>query len=284
MRLRLEVERARLAARRTSTLSSALGPTGTLSCGRFGTAAAATARAALERRRARVERLDFVGALLVGFEQDARVVAGPLRLRDRLARLVALALQRLDPRDERRRRCASSVGQLASSRLARPAPRVRSRSRTVVEVVATESGIEHGAIVAATGRAARSPAIGSSCYGWHPCSHGPQGRVPRRGPRHTLPAGDQGAAQGNAAARRQADHPVRRRGGARVGRRPHHPRHRPRQERHRGSLRRERRARDVPRGARQDGAARGDPQDLESDQRRVRPAGRAARPRATRCS
>ena len=56
--------------------------------------------------------------------------------------------------------------------------------------------------------------------------------------------GHQGAAEGNAAARRQADHPVRRRGGGRVGHRQHHPRHRPRQERDRGSLRRLGRARD----------------------------------------
>ena len=37
-----------------------------------------------------------------------------------------------------------------------------------------------------------------------------------------------------------------------VRHREHHPRHRPRQERHRGSLRRLGRARDLPRGARQD--------------------------------
>ena len=41
----------------------------------------------------------------------------------------------------------------------------------------------------------------------------PQSRLPRRRPRHPLPAGHQGAAQGNAAAGRQADHPVRRRRG-----------------------------------------------------------------------
>ena len=44
------------------------------------------------------------------------------------------------------------------------------------------------------------------------------------------------------------DHPVRRRGGGRLGRRQHHPRHRPRQERDRGPLRRLVRTRDVPRG------------------------------------
>ena len=62
------------------------------------------------------------------------------------------------------------------------------------------------------------------------------------------------------------------------GRRQHHPGHRPRQERDRGSLRRLGRARDVPRGPRQNRAARRDPQDLEPDQLLVRAPGRAAWP------
>ena len=107
----------------------------------------------------------------------------------------------------------------------------------------------------------------------------PQSRVSRRRSRHPLPSRHEGAAEGNAAAGRQADHPVRRRGGGRVGHRQHHPRHRPRQERDRGSLRRLGGARDVPRGARQARAARRGPQDLEHDQLRVRAPGRAARAR-----
>ena len=64
------------------------------------------------------------------------------------------------------------------------------------------------------------------------------------------------------------------------GRRQHHPRHGPRQERDRGSLRRLGRARDVSRSARgKREQLAGDPQDLEHDQLRLRPAGRAARPR-----
>ncbi len=109
-----------------------------------------------------------------------------------------------------------------------------------------------------------------------------QSRLPRRRPRHAVPPRHQGAAQGNAAAGGQADHPVRRRGGRRLGPRQHHPGHRPRQERHRGPFRRVDRTRDVPRGPRQDRAARRGPQDLESDQRRVRPPGRAARPGSRR--
>ena len=67
-----------------------------------------------------------------------------------------------------------------------------------------------------------------------------QSRVSGGRSRHPVPAGNQSAAEGNAAARRQADHPVRRRRSAGRRRRQHHPRHRPRQERDRGSLRRHR--------------------------------------------
>ena len=56
----------------------------------------------------------------------------------------------------------------------------------------------------------------------------------------------------------------------------------PRQERDRGPLRRLGRAGDVPRGARQDGAAGRDPQGVQPDQLRLRAAGRAARPRSRR--
>ena len=56
----------------------------------------------------------------------------------------------------------------------------------------------------------------------------------------------------------------------------------PGQERDRGSLRRLGRARDVPRSARQARPARRDPQDLRTDQLRLRAPGRAARPRACR--
>ena len=62
----------------------------------------------------------------------------------------------------------------------------------------------------------------------------------------------------------------------------HHSGHRPRQERDRRSLRRVGGARDLSRSARQADTARRDPQDLEPDQLRVRPAGRAARARPRR--
>ncbi len=58
-----------------------------------------------------------------------------------------------------------------------------------------------------------------------------QGRHSRRRTRDTLPSRHQGDAQGDAAGRRQAGHPVRRRGG-RAGRHRRHPgHHRPQQER-----------------------------------------------------
>src|SRR5688572_31848831 len=63
-----------------------------------------------------------------------------------------------------------------------------------------------------------------------------QSRVPRSRPWHPVSSRDQGSTQRNAPARRQADYSVRRRGSRRIGRREHHYRYRPRQERHRGSF------------------------------------------------
>lgn len=57
------------------------------------------------------------------------------------------------------------------------------------------------------------------------------------GIRHAVFAGDEGDAEGDAADCRQADHPVHRRGGARERHRGDPHRQRPRQARHRGSLR-----------------------------------------------
>ena len=70
-----------------------------------------------------------------------------------------------------------------------------------------------------------------------------QGRHPRRGPRHPLPAGDQGDPQGDAAGRRQAGDPVRRRGGRRRRARRRADDHRPQQAAARGPLRPRHRAR-----------------------------------------
>ena len=53
----------------------------------------------------------------------------------------------------------------------------------------------------------------------------PQSRLPGRRLGHPLPAGHQGPAEGDAAPRRQADHPVRRRGGGRRRHRAGHHRH-----------------------------------------------------------
>ena len=70
-----------------------------------------------------------------------------------------------------------------------------------------------------------------------------EGRHPRRRPRHPLPARHQGDAEGDAARRRQAGDPVRRRGGRRGRHRRHPDDHRPQQERAREPLRPRRRAR-----------------------------------------
>ena len=75
---------------------------------------------------------------------------------------------------------------------------------------------------------------------------------PGGGPRHALPAGDQGEPEGDAADRRQAADPVRGRGGG--GRRHHRHdlHHRPQQARDRGPFRQGLRARDRARAAQQD--------------------------------
>ena len=75
---------------------------------------------------------------------------------------------------------------------------------------------------------------------------GAQGRDPRGGTRHPFPAGDEEPAQGDAARRRQAVDPVRRRGGGagRSHRHPHH--HRSGQAGDRGPLRPQLRARVLP--------------------------------------
>ena len=110
----------------------------------------------------------------------------------------------------------------------------------------------------------------------------PQGGVPGRRPRDALPPRHEGAAQGDAAPRGQADHPVRDRGGGGLGPHPHHHRHRQGQERDRGPLRRVLRARAAPRPARADRRPRAGAGDLQHDQRVLRAAGRAARPRPRR--
>ena len=72
---------------------------------------------------------------------------------------------------------------------------------------------------------------------------GHQGGRPRRRPRHPVPARHQGDAQGDAAGRRQAGHPVRRRGGRRGRPRRRPDGHRPQQARAGGPLRPQLRAR-----------------------------------------
>ena len=64
-----------------------------------------------------------------------------------------------------------------------------------------------------------------------------QGRVSRRGARHPLSAGEQGDPQGNADGGRPPADPARGRRGKGSRHRAFHLRHRPQQERHRGSFR-----------------------------------------------
>ena len=71
----------------------------------------------------------------------------------------------------------------------------------------------------------------------HHGTPGQEGRHPRRRPRHPVPSRRQGPAQGDAAAGRQAGHPVRGRGGRRVRDHRHPDHHRPGQAKHGGPLR-----------------------------------------------
>ena len=110
-----------------------------------------------------------------------------------------------------------------------------------------------------------------------------QGRHPRRGARHPLPAGDQEPAQGDAPRRRQAVDPVRgRRGGpCRAHRHPDH--HRPGQARDRGPLRPQLRARVLPGAAGQARAAQGGAGVLRARRHPLHPPDATRSGSATRC-
>ena len=263
VRLRLEVEHARLAPRaHDDVVGGARCRRARSRAGGWESSPAAGCAAARRASSSISSCLIFCARCL--FASKIGCASRPCRLA-RATSSPAVFCSRLRPSScgMTRRRCASSVASCSSS-ASRSTPRARSRwSLTSVDVVANERGssIRFHAILYANA-----------------CTD-PEGRVPRRRPRHPLSPRDQGAAEGDAAARRQADDSVRRRRSGRVRRLEPDPRHRPRQERHRGSLRRLVGARGVSRAARQARAARGDPQDLEPDQRQLRAPGRAARPR-----
>ena len=150
-----------------------------------------------------------------------------------------------------RRSWSSAQGSASRSACSASPPRRRSRSSTCS--FSSTTRFRSSTDVAPskrTRRIARPIAVLASAD-----AQGSQGRLPRRRAGHALPARHQGAAQGDAAARRQADHPVRRRGSG--GGRPdqHHHRHRPGEERDRGPLRRLLRAGEPAGGAREDGPA-----------------------------
>ena len=114
-----------------------------------------------------------------------------------------------------RRRSASSAASSASS-FDGSIPRARSRASTSWQVIPHVAGIEHPVMLWPEDRGDRTEE-----RRYDPADEvtRAQSRLPRGRARHPVPAGHQGAAEGDAAARRQADHPVRRRGGRRVGRR-----------------------------------------------------------------
>ena len=81
--------------RRTSTLSSAERPTGTLGCGTFGISSSSASRRASASLTSGVERLDAVGDLAHERHRGLRVLAAALGLADGLGGAVALGLELL---------------------------------------------------------------------------------------------------------------------------------------------------------------------------------------------
>ena len=86
--------------RRTSRLSSALFPTGTVGCGRLGSVSSACLALMLDRVELDAELLDLLRARAVRLLDRRRVVTLPLGARDFVAGRVLLPLQRLELRDD----------------------------------------------------------------------------------------------------------------------------------------------------------------------------------------
>ena len=137
--LRLEVER-RAARRdaRTSTLSAALLPTGTLACGRFGSASSACVALVLDRVELDAELLDLLRARAVGLLNRAPCPC-PAAWRWR-SRRPTVFCWRFSPSSSgiSRRRAVSSVA-ISSSALSGSSPRLRRPARTVFDVIADVS-------------------------------------------------------------------------------------------------------------------------------------------------
>ena len=110
----------------------------------------------------------------------------------------------------------------------------------------------------------------------------PQSGLPGSRLGHPIPAGDEGAAQGDAAARRQAGDPVRGRGGGRRRHRAGHHRHEQPEAGHRGPLRHLLRAGAPARGRRATSRCCAGPADRRPGADQLRPPEGAARPRARR--
>ncbi len=246
----------------------------------------------LDRIRLELEAADLLRPRLVGGKDRARILPLALGPRDIFGGRVLLPLQSLELGDQL---AAPSLerGKLLQLGLGAHSP-VLQRRTDVLSVFAQVRRIDHDRR-SYTGchvdrlrskvRARRAPAgiARASEPFWRSTKRDaddPQGCLSRRWPGHQIPPRNQGAAEGNAAARRQAHHPVRRRGSGRLGCGQHHPRDRTRQERNRGSLRRRGRARDVPGGAREKRSGRRDPEDFQLPEFLLRPAGGAARARA----
>ena len=277
---------ARLAVRRT--LDVVLGrrrPTGTLACGRFGSAQqdvrALRARSPRARRRAAL--------ICVGLAAWLASSSGGRRPRRR-----AWPSRSPRPPGSARASAPRARGRISRRRLverrparrsagSRPGPRVWRPLPDRLEVVAKQSRVEHGCILwTRCGSTPLGKAPPTSCY---PCPVNATVRkavFPAAGlgtrflpatkaqPKEMLPLVDKPIIQYGVeeALASGVDNIILVTGRGKNA-----------IEDHFDVIDR---ARDVPRGARQARAARRDPQDLEPDQLRLRPPGRAARPRPRR--
>ena len=123
-------------------MSSAVRPTGTDACGRFGHGHQQVGALLLDGVELGFELLDLLPARLVGGKDGGRIESLLLRAGDFLARRVLIALEAFHLRDE--------LAALRVERAERPEDRlgveapVLESGPNLVRVIANESGIEHG--------------------------------------------------------------------------------------------------------------------------------------------
>ena len=127
---------------RTTTLSAALFPTGTLECGMFGSVSSSTVRCRSALSSSNSSCLIFCPRCLLASKRCDDVLALPLGARDLIARGVLLALEAFDLRNQ-----AAAMrfgrGKLSATRRVTFRPRLAIAGLHRFQVVANEIGIQH---------------------------------------------------------------------------------------------------------------------------------------------